>query len=373
MSIKALLIAEASARIRAYPAETPAACVHVLGKPLVARIAEHLERSGVSEVVVVTDIDERLLREVSGVRFVRPEHEENIWRAAERTFEELESAGVKGVIVLRADHYAEIDWQAVLAHHMHFRNRATRVHCGDAPACDFYLVSAARRNEAASLMRHCLQEPRSAGIRYCAGEHEYVNLLKDCKDLRLLVCDALYGLNAIKPVGKEVRPGMWLHPASRVEREARLVAPVYVGAHARVHGGAVITGGSAIEHHVSVDCGTVIEDSHLQPYTAVGASLDVCHSVVEGDKLFHVERRAGLAAADPKLLSRRRENAAVRAAQAAAALAAFMPTLVLHAARKRRVPAACDSPTRAVHLSSKNEDVAKLAPGLAVMRRYGNE
>jgi carbonic anhydrase/acetyltransferase-like protein (isoleucine patch superfamily) len=377
MAMKALIIAERAAHITGFPGDTPVACVEVLGGTLLARILRHLVRSGFAEIVVVSDIEPKLVkRGVTSdgkVRFVHTSTAQ-LWRSSERAFEDMESAGVRGVAVMRADHYAEIDWQGVLAHHMHFRNRVTRIWCGDEPcACDIFMVSAARRNEAAALMRNTLHEERTPGVRYRIGPAEYINELRDCHMLHRLTKDALYGLNHIDPVASEVRPGVWIGEGARIENEARLVAPVFVGAHARVHRGAVITRDSVLEQHATVDCGTIVEDSLVQPYTALGAGLDVAHAVVNGMELFHLLRNAGFATADQKLLRERKQSAVVRTAQAAAALLSYIPAQIMRSNRKPAVAVAdCASPIK-VELEPQPENVAKLAPGLAVVRRYGNE
>jgi NDP-sugar pyrophosphorylase family protein len=377
MAMKALVVAERAARLTGFPGDTPLACVEVLGGTLLARIVRHLGRSGFAEIVVVSDIEPKLVKRGvpsdGSIRFVHTSTAQ-LWRSSERAFEDMESAGVRGVAVLRADHYAEIDWQSVLTHHMHFRNRVTRIWCGDEPcACDIFMVSAARRNEAAALMRNTLHEERTPGVRYRIGPAEYINELRDCQMLHRLAKDALYGLNRIDPVATEVRPGVWVGEGARVEKGARLVAPAFVGAHARVHGGAVITRDSILEQHVTVDCGTVVEDSLVQPYTSLGAGLDVAHAVVNGAELFHLLRNAGFATADPKLLRERQQSVVVRTAQAAAALLSYIPALIMRPNRKPAVAVAdCSSPMK-VELEPQPENVAKLAPGLAVVRRYGNE
>jgi hypothetical protein len=278
------------------------------------------------------------------------------------------------VIVGNTNQYAEVEWPAVLAHHLHFRNRATRVWCGE-EACDLHLVTPGRRNEAASLMRNKLKDARTPGVRYQVSVGEYVNGLRDCADLRRLSKDALYGVNHIAPRGTQVRPGVWVGADARIDRGARIVAPAFIGALTRVREGAVITRDSVIEHHTVVDCGSVVEDAWLQPYTAVGVGLDVAHVVINGDRLFDLARNIGLQIGDPKLLRGLQESAAVRTMQAAAALVSYLPALVLHSSHKKRV--ARDGTRNFGVLpgteSQRGEDVAKLAPGLAVLRRYGNE
>jgi hypothetical protein len=373
MSLKALIIAERDALITSYPGETPTACVEILGASLVARLVQHFQRCDVRETVVVTDIEESRFA-ASNLRVVRCSTPE-LWRSAERSFEDLEGVGVHGVIVVRADHYAEIDWQAVLAHHLHFCNRVTRIYFADDPA-DMYIVSAGRRNEAAQLMRSRLGEARTNGVRYFSPD--YVTLLRDCHELQRLIKDALYRLNRIVPVGQEIRPGVWAARAARIERDARIVAPAYIGEHARIHGGAVITRDTVIEHHSTVDCGSIVENAHVQPFTAIGAGLDVAHAIIEGKRLFNLTRNAEFRTDDPKLLRERKENAAARTAQAAAALFSYLPAVIINSVRRKRVAVATCDPERTFELHpgklpGQPEDVAKLAPGLAVVRRYGNE
>jgi hypothetical protein len=373
MSLKALLIADKDARVPAFPSDTPTALIEVLGASLLQRIIDQLKRQDVSEVVVVTDIDAQMPH-IEGVRYVRA-GEHDVWRTAERAFEDFEAVGVHGVIVARADHYAEIDWQAVLTHHVHFRNRATRVWCGD-NGCEMYLVSPGRRNEVAQVMRSKFSDSRSAGVRYAVSPTEYLNLLRDCNELRRLSKDALYGLINIAPRARQVRPGVWVGKGARVEREVRLIAPAFIGAHARVRSGAVVTRDSVIEHHTTIDCDTVVEESWIQPFTALGAGIDVTNAVVDGQRLYHLSRKVGFHTEDPKLLREVLESPVLRTAQAAAALMSFLPAAVLNSTRQKQVAEACGERRFEVVAGSKNrrnEYEAKLAPGLALMRRYGNE
>jgi carbonic anhydrase/acetyltransferase-like protein (isoleucine patch superfamily) len=373
MSLKALLIADKDARVPAFPSDMPTALIEVLGGSILERIIEQLKRHDVSEVVVVTDIDAQMPH-IEGVRYVAA-GEHDVWRAAERTCEDLEAVGVHGVIVARANHYAEIEWQVVLSHHVHFRNRATRVWYGD-DGCEMYLISPGRRNEVAQVIRSKFSDSRSAGVRYAVSSTEYVNLLRDCDELRRLSKDALYGLINITPRGREIRPGVWAGEGARIEREVRLIAPAFIGAQARVHSGAVITRDSVIEHHTNVDCDTVVEDSWIQPFTALGAGIDVTNAVVDGRRLYHLARRAKFQTQDSKLLREVQESAVLRTAHAAAALMSFLPAAVMNSVRKKQVAEACGERRFEVVAGSKNrrnEYEAKLAPGLAFMRRYGNE
>jgi NDP-sugar pyrophosphorylase family protein len=77
---------------------------------------------------------------------------------------------------------------------------------------------------------------------------------------------------------------------AQVEREARIVAPAFIGRDACVGQQCLVTRGSNIERNSVVDYGTVIENTSVLPNTYVGIGLDVCHSVVDGNKLLNIQR-----------------------------------------------------------------------------------
>ena len=108
--------------------------------------------------------------------------------------------------------------------------------------------------------------------------------------------------NAIRPVGKEIKPGVWVGEGARIHRKARVVAPAFIGAHSKIRASALITRGSVIEHHAEVDCGTVVENSTVLPFTYVGAGLDVMHSVVGFRRLSHLLRNVEVEISDDKLV-----------------------------------------------------------------------
>ncbi len=77
-----------------------------------------------------------------------------------------------------------------------------------------------------------------------------------------------------------MKPGVWVGEGARIHHKARIVAPAFIGAQTKIRASALITRSTVIEHHAEVDCGTVVENSTVLPYTYVGAGLDVMHSVV---------------------------------------------------------------------------------------------
>jgi NDP-sugar pyrophosphorylase family protein len=132
----------------------------------------------------------------------------------------------------------------------------------------------------------------------------YVNRLNDARDLRRLAVDAFLGRCAIRPRGREIKPGVWIDDGARVHRSARIVAPAYIGRGTRVRASALITRCSNVERRCLVDYGTAIEDSSMLPYTYVGRGLDLAHSVCDGSRLVNLARNVAVTVEDAKIIGR---------------------------------------------------------------------
>jgi NDP-sugar pyrophosphorylase family protein len=197
---------------------------------------------------------------------------------------------------------------------------------GSGKSVDFAVIDASRRNDGAFLIRTALQETRlpSQDFRF----HGYCNPLEQIADLRRLTQDALMLDCEIRPTGNEIKPGVWAADSAVIAKDARLVAPCFIGAGAKVRSGAVITRMSAVERDAEVDLGTMVEDSSILPLSYVGPGLDICHSVLGHSRIANLPRNATVAICDPKLaaelspspLVRRVGGLAEAASKAAAAI-----------------------------------------------------
>src|SRR5512146_3031843 len=107
----------------------------------------------------------------------------------------------------------------------------------------------------------------------------YINPLQDARDLRVLALDGFAGVAHIPPCGCEIKPGVWVADGARVHRTARLLAPCFVGARAKIRAASLLTRGCVVEHHAQIDCGTIVENSTVLPSATVGAGLDAVQSV----------------------------------------------------------------------------------------------
>ncbi len=332
----------------------PIALLDVLGRPMLHRVLDRLQRYGISGVTVIGDAGPNATRFLA--RALRPDFEwvapsgQALWHAAQRVFAEKAQDGSDVIIAIRLGPYAELDYEQLLQFHLDQNSRVTAVTDGAGELLGTFVISASRRNDAAYLLRHRLKEFRTPLVRYpFAG---YVNRLAGAADFRRLAVDAFCGRVQITPQGRQVRPGIWIAEGARVHRGARILAPAFIGEHAKLRASAVVTRCGVLEHHTEVDCGTVVEDSTVLPYTVVGAGLDVSHSVVGFGRIAHLHRQVEVEVEDPKLVGSV-VAAPLRALGQAASLATYLPFNFIRGlfgrpAPEPGLPAAVQAPSAAL-------------------------
>ena len=311
----------------------PTALLPVVGAPIVKHLADQLAAEGVRRVKVVISCigsaqetaAEDARRTLGGDVTWRQTSREQFWASAYSAYITLKESGCERILVVRLGGYLELSLPALIAFHKRSGNRLTRFY-KDREPLDAFLVSASDQEGAALLFSADfggLENQICPSIYNVPG---YVNPLANIFDLRQIFTDIFAWRTLTKPRGKELRPGIWIGEGAKINRGARLVAPVFIGAHSRVRASAVITRGSSLEHHTEVDCGTVIENSTVLPYSYVGAGLEVMHSVVGDKSIANLKRKIVLRVEDPKLLNAITPSAGLRALLSAGALAAYLPT-----------------------------------------------
>ncbi len=390
MDVKALILLDETATTAHLGSdgaadELPLLLIDVLGRPVLHRLADRLPQFAISEVGVVTNLNSQsaaLRKTMPDVKWTSVSGPA-IWRAAENKFSEFAQAGAELVIVIRPGAFAELDFDDLIQFHLDQRGRVTCVRDRDEKPLEVFVISASRRNDAAFLFRHQLQEFRVPCVNYAFGG--YCNHLSSNADLRRLTVDGLLQRAQIVPTGTQVRPGVWIGEGAHIHRGARILAPAFIGAHAKIRAAAVITRCSTLEHHAEVDCGTVVEDSNILPYTYVGAGLDVAHSIVGFRRLTNLRRNVEVEITDAKLVNTVSSHAPLRALADAASLATFLPVQVLRGLLARPhhgpaplLPKAVQAPSAALStpkLQSEGGSAQKtqFPADLAVARRYGNE
>jgi hypothetical protein len=212
----------------------------------------------------------------------------------------------------------------------------------------------------------------------------YINRLRKAADFRRLATDGLLARNGVNPQGTEVKPGIWVGTSARVHPKARILAPAYIGAHAKIRASALITRGSAIERHAEVDCGTVVENTTVLPFSCLGAGLDAMHCVVGFRRLAHLVRDVEVEIHDGKLVGMIPFSAVSRLAGSTAALFAFLPRELYRGLRasfrRKRVAGSVEVPAEAaisaenpaLEASPSNAESSEFPSNLAVVRRYGD-
>jgi hypothetical protein len=188
---------------------------------------------------------------------------------------------------------------------------------------ELFCISASRRNDAASLFRSKLTHCRSDCPQF--ENFGYLNPLADSLDLRQFAIDILTLKTETSPAGEQIRPGVWAASRAQIEKGARVLAPAFIGACARIRSGAVITRCSSIEHHAQVDCGTVVENASLLPYSYIGAALELAHSVAGFSCIWNLRRDCAVRISDSKLLRHLVASSRNRLLSSTAELVTYLP------------------------------------------------
>jgi hypothetical protein len=352
---------------------TPMAMLEVAGLSPVERLSERLRRHGVWPVTVVVEghsSDGRPRRSPAGMTW-RTEVPEHFWRAAEGAFNELAENGAECVLLVRLGAYAEIDFSGFIQFHLQGQHRVTQA-VGSFGPLETFCLNASRRNDAASLFRSRLTRCRSECEPF---DHSgYVNPLAGPLDLRQFGIDVLTLNTETTPAGTEIRPGIWVMSGASVEKGSRILAPAFIGSSARIRGGAVITRCTAIEHHAQVDCGTVVENSTVLPYSYLGAGLDFAHSVVGMGHIANLRRSVTVEIGDPKLLGQVSGVNGRKLLQAASELPGRIWRGILGETRPHPLPETRRRPAPALGVAACDRETAsEFVAQPAVARRYGNQ
>jgi NDP-sugar pyrophosphorylase family protein len=278
------------------------ACVEILGRSVLERTVERLCRMGVQIISVVMDEASSNLNSAfrRSLNHVALHIADEPWAAAAQMLSEYGERGIETAFVAGLGGYVEFDAGEMLQFHRQQRQASTRAFDGQG-ALEFWLMDCNRSDRTAGDF-DCRAVPatRSAAYPLCG----YVNPLAHARDLRRLVVDALQGRCQLSPVGREIKPRVWVDDGAHLHRRARVVAPAYIGRASSVREDTLITRFSNVESFCDVDYGTVIEDTSVLSNSYVGIWLDVSHAVVCGSKLLNLSRNATLNVADASMLRR---------------------------------------------------------------------
>jgi hypothetical protein len=303
----------------------PLGTLEIAGKSPLQRMTERLQRYGITSITaVIEDTSFPLAKSLAapaGTNCV-VSTPERFWRTAENTFNDLAQGGAETVVLVRLGAYAEVDFEKLVQFHLDRGSRVSQV-SHEGSGLEIFCISASRRNDAASLLRSQLTRCRSeCPLMEHAG---YVNPLASARDMRQFAIDILTRQAETCPAGDEIKPGVWVARGAMIERGARVLAPAFIGAFARLRAGAVVTRCSSVEHHAQVDCGTVVENSSVLPYCYVGAALDLSHSVAGMRQIANLRRDVVTDVLDPKLIASISATSGKRFLSSAADFLTYIP------------------------------------------------
>ncbi|MFZ0284950.1 MAG: hypothetical protein WAL32_06940 [Terriglobales bacterium] len=282
------------------------ACLELLGQSMLERAVETLQHDGVKLITVVVRDEFSHLAQISVAARARVSPVPpsiDLWSAAECILREYVEQGVELILLSRLGAYIELDLAHLIRFHRDKRRGVTVVTKDDDPL-DHWVITAdevreARRSGLQMLADHDL--PPGVAAYPAQG---YVCRLEEAPDLRRLLADAFLSRSAIRPRGREVRPGIWLGDGARVHRSARLAAPVYVGYGAQLCADTLVSEFCNVERGCYVHEGTIIEDASVLANTWVGKGLNVAHAIVDGNKLLPLRHNSIVEIRDSKLLGR---------------------------------------------------------------------
>lgn len=276
----------------------PLASVDILGRSTLERTLERLVCAGVKAATVL------VAEEFSGIEPFSEPYENvnvrvvgNIFTAIAQQLRDFSQEGIEHSFVVSASVYAETDLLDFFYFHREARQTATRGLDPEGPL-DLWVVDCAKAQHGD--IEGLLGQAGEIGAPYFV--REYVNRLMHPRDLRRLVSDSLSGRCAMRPSGREIKPGIWIDEGAEIDRGARIVAPAYIGRSSRVQEDTLITRFSNVEKDCYIDCGTVIECSSILPNTHVGIWLEVRHAVANGNKLLSLEHEVVLEISDPSVI-----------------------------------------------------------------------
>ena len=387
MDIRGLVLvnAESIGEVDQAPAAALTGILDVVGKSALHRMAERLQQYGISSISAVVETASSFRAHNNGlpsdVAFISAAPD-RFWRTAESVFNDMAQSGAELVVLVRLGGYAEADFEKLVQFHLDQRGRVTQMAFGPRPL-EIFCISASRRNDAASLFRTRLTHCRSECPLF---EHEgYFNPLAGPRDLRQFAIDILTRKTQTCPAGKEAKPGVWIAPGALVEKGARILAPAFIGSLARIRTGAVITRCSSIERNAEIDCGTIIENSTVLPFSYVGAGLDLGHSVAGMGRIVNLRRDVNVEIVDPKLVALLSAASGKRLLTAATDVLAYLPRLAwqglfagakaqppdLQATLRQTSPALGDA--AGFETPACDNEAAQEFPNMAVARRYGHQ
>jgi len=279
---------------------SPAASCDVLGQSITDRVVARLRSFGAQRISIISEGKLAACTATSAnASLYRAGSTPGFWPAWDSVVSDYLTQGIETLLLVRLGPYVELDLLDLLRFHGETASPLTQVYKGQT-ALDLVVVDAAPLRNGTGSYRSRLSALIPQRQRYAFTG--YANRLAEPADFRRLVHDALLGRCAIRPVGREVRAGIWYGVNARVDRSATILAPAFIGAETCVEASCTISGASSLERQCEVDYGTTVDDCCVFPGTYLGMGLNVRHALVKGSRLFHLNRDIEVELSDSRLI-----------------------------------------------------------------------
>jgi hypothetical protein len=277
---------------------SPAVTWDVLGRSVLDRTLDRLHIFGIDHVTVISE-DGMCRWSQSGPFTDKLRNPGGFWPAWNGVVSRYLNHGMETLLLVRMGPYVEADISDFLRFHREVGTPLTQAHHSQGPL-DLVAVDAKQLRNAEHSFRASLSA--MIGERQEYRFNGYVNALADPADFRRLVEDGLRGRCAIRPIGNEVTPGIWVGSGARIDRSAALLAPAYVGMNSCVRASCTISGASSVEKECEVDCATTVDSSCILPHTYLGMGLNLSNAITGAGRLFHLGRGVELQMNDNRLI-----------------------------------------------------------------------
>ena len=279
----------------------PLSCLEILGSSVLVRMVERLREAEISPITQVAV--ESFLGTLGGpdnsVETCLVSDPGQLWNFARTTISEYFQRGVEQVVLARLGAHVEFDLTDLLRFHDECGRGICRAYDDEGPL-DLWIIG----HERAKALESSGPPEWNSFAVYPYRRCMYVNRLRNLRELRTLVVDCLYSRCSLRPKGTEVRPGVWFDDQAHVDREARVVAPAYIGRRAKVQAAALITRSSSLERDCEVGEATVVEEASILADTYLGRWLDVSNAVVDGNRFVDLRNQVTVEIADGALVGR---------------------------------------------------------------------
>lgn len=268
--------------------------VEILGQSILERTIAELKKAEFDEISVYSDAflsSDVHARKEDGTSLLM-----SAWQSVAGHLRDFAEKSDDPILILELSAYVELDLADLRRFHQESGTAVTRLVHEGGPV-GLWVINPAIFPDITEI-RSVLDQ--ISGAEYCAAG--YLNRLETPADLRRLVNDGLASRCQCRPLGFEVKPGIWMAPDAKVEKAARIVAPAFIGRGVSVGDECLITRGSNIESDCEVDYGTTIESSSILSNTYVGIGLDLSHSIVQGSNLLNLQHDVVLHISDPAVM-----------------------------------------------------------------------